>query len=96
MAEQKVEINGVQYEPSKPKNRLKQFSKRVISYMTVLWFLAAVFAAVMVWRTSTGLDYLLTFVGAPMTGGIIGYMAKSAFENREKIKSNNTEGENHP
>ena len=72
----------------------KQFSKKVVSAMTALWFMTAVFGAVVVWRQGYGLDSLLTYVGAPMTGGIVGYLAKSAFENREKIKQ--SKGEEHP
>lgn len=33
-------------------------------------------------------DYLM-YIGAPMTGGIVSYMLKSAFENREKIRRGN-------
>lgn len=95
MAEKTIEVDGVQYrEITKPRNRLKEFSKRVIAAMTVVWFAAAVFAGVVIWKTNAGLDALLTFVGAPMTGGIIGYMAKTAFENKEKIKSGGVNDEN--
>ena len=36
---------------------------------------------------AVSLDSLLTYIGAPMGCGIAGYLAKSAFENREKIKA---------
>lgn len=72
----------------------KEFSKKVINTMIVLWFMAALFGGVVVWQQGYGLESLLSFVGAPMTGGIIGYMVKSAFENREKIKK--TAKEEHP
>ena len=78
------------------KQTAKQFSKRVITAMTVLWFMAALFGGVVVWVKGYGLESLLGFVGAPMAGGIVGYMVKSAMENREKIKQNVTEGEDHP
>lgn len=95
MVEKTIEVDGVQYrEVTKPRNKLKEFSKRVIASMTVVWFAAAVFAGVVVWKTNAGLDALLTFVGAPMTGGIIGYMAKTAFENKEKIKNGGINDEN--
>lgn len=68
----------------KPK---QAFSKKVIAAMTVLWFIAALFGGVVVWIKGYGLEALLSFVGAPMAGGIIGYMVKSAMENREKIKT---------
>ena len=32
------------------------------------------------------LDGLLTYIGAPMGCGVVGYLIKSAMENREKIK----------
>ena len=72
----------------------KEFSKKVINTMIVLWFMAALFGGVVVWQQGYGLESLLSFVGAPMTGGIIGYMVKSAFENREKIQK--TAKEEHP
>lgn len=81
------------------KSKPKEFSKKVLAAMTVLWFLAAAFGGVIVWVNGYGLEALLSYVGAPMTGGIIGYMVKSAMENKEKIKKspvNETEGEEHP
>lgn len=65
----------------------KEFSKKVITAMTFLWFFAAAFGCIVVWVKGYGLEALLSYVGAPMTGGIIGYMIKSAMENREKIKN---------
>lgn len=71
--------------------------------MIRLWFAGAVFAAglviaetVAVFLTLDGysatvtvhLPELLTYIGAPMGCGIIGYLTKSAFENKEKIKQN--------
>ncbi len=68
-----------------PRSR-KEYSKNVIDAMILLWFLTAAFGAVVVWLQGYGLEALLSFVGAPMTGGIIGYLVKSAIENREKIR----------
>ena len=68
--------------------KIKEFSKKVIVAMTFLWFVTAIFGGVVVWFHNYGLDSLLTFVGTPMATGILGYMLKSAFENREKIKQN--------
>ena len=79
----------------KTKTKPKEFSKKVITAMTLLWFVAALFGGVVVWVNDYGLEALLSYVGAPMTGGIIGYMIKSAMENREKIKKDQTE-EEHP
>lgn len=46
---------------------------------------------VVVWQMirapdAVSIDALLTYIGAPMGCGIVGYLAKSAFENKEKIK----------
>lgn len=71
----------------------KQYSKRVVTEMIVAWFAGIAFGmAVIVWQMirapdAVSLDSLLTYIGAPMSCGIAGYLAKSAFENREKIKA---------
>ena len=79
----------------------KEYSKRILALMVALWFIGAVFGAVIVivelltvligggdylMTVTVHLPELLTYIGAPMTGGIIGYLIKSAMENREKIK----------
>lgn len=66
--------------------KLKEFSKRVIISMTLLWFLGAIFGAVCVWRTQMDLPSLLDYIGNPMSVGILGYLLKSAFENKSKIE----------
>lgn len=66
--------------------KLKEFSKRVIVSMTLLWFLGAIFGAVCVWRTQMDLPSLLDYIGNPMSVGILGYLLKSAFENKTKIE----------
>lgn len=71
----------------------KQYSKRVVTAMIIAWFAGIVFGmGVIVWQMirapdAVSLDGLLTYIGAPMGCGIAGYLAKSAFENREKIKA---------
>ena len=78
------------------KSKLKQYSKRCIAAMIVLWFAVALFGiGVNIYQlqhTATPetimLDSLYGYVGLPMTGGIIGYLIKSAMENKEKIKGN--------
>lgn len=71
----------------------KRYSKRVVTAMIVAWFVGIAFCmAVIVWQMIrapdvVSLDGLLTYIGAPMGCGIAGYLAKSAFENREKIKA---------
>ena len=67
--------------------------------MIGLWFGGAVLGAVVViaelatafmggCSITVHLPELLTYIGAPVGGGILGYLLKSAFENREKIKQN--------
>lgn len=77
--------------------KMKEFSKKVIVALAVIWFIGAILgAAVVIVQVVRG-DYtvnlsdLLMYIGAPMTGGIVSYMLKSAFENKEKIKNNKTE-----
>ena len=71
----------------------KQYSKRVVTAMIIAWFSGIAFGmAVIVWQMirapdAVSLDSFLTYIGAPMGCGIAGYLAKSAFENREKIKA---------
>lgn len=73
--------------------KLKQYSKRVVTAMIIAWFVGIAFGmAVIVWQMirapdAVSLDSLLTYIGAPMGCGIAGYLAKSAFENREKIRA---------
>ena len=81
---------------------MKNFSKTVVRGMVIMWFIGAVYGAAIVMAeviqsaASTGsyssvtihLPELLTYIGMPVSGAIVGYLAKSAFENREKIKIN--------
>lgn len=82
---------------------MKQYSKRIIKQMIFLWFAGAVFgSAVIVVEIITAivgangysaaitihLPELLTYIGMPVGGGILGYLLKSAFENKEKIRQN--------
>ena len=81
---------------------MKNFSKTVIRGMILLWFSGAAFGAVVVVvqliqsfisgspysQTVVNLPELLSYIGMPVSGAIVGYLAKSAFENREKIKNN--------
>ena len=73
--------------------QLKEFSKKVIVAMTILWFLGAIFGAVCVWRTKADLSSLLEYIGNPMTVGILGYLLKSGFENKTKIEKGALEDE---
>lgn len=72
------------------KKQFKQFSKRCIGAMIVLWFIGAVFGfcvvAVQLIRgdMTVSLGDVLAYIGAPMTGGIVSYMIKSALEDKRK------------
>lgn len=72
--------------------KLREYSKKVIYAMVVLWFVGAVFGAFVVTIQlirndyTVAIDSLLTYIGVPMGGGIVTYLLKSAFENKEKIK----------
>lgn len=67
--------------------KVREFSKNFVAILCFLWIAGALFGGVIVWDHPDQLSYLLEYIGAPMVGGIIGYMAKAALENREKIKN---------
>lgn len=75
------------------KPTIKQYSKRVVTAMIIAWFVGIAFGMVVImWQMirapdAVSLDSLLTYIGAPMGCGIAGYLTKSAFENREKIRA---------
>lgn len=75
----------------------REYSKRAITAMIVLWFVGAAFGmAVVVWQLITAaytvnIGDVLMYIGAPMTGGIVGYLVKSAIENKEKIKKSDAD-----
>ena len=72
---------------------LCEYSKRILCAMVALWFIGAAFGGgVVVWQLISGsyyvsLDSLMNYIGYPMSGGIVGYLIKSALENREKIRA---------
>lgn len=80
----------------KKKSKLKEYSKKAIAAMIVLWFTVAIFGMIVVIYQlshsfspeSVSLDSLYNYVGIPMTGGIVAYLLKSATENKQKIKNN--------
>lgn len=73
--------------------KVREFSKNFVAILCFLWIAGALFGGVIVWDHPDQLSYLLEYIGAPMVGGIIGYMAKAALENREKIKQNAPQNE---
>ncbi len=74
-------------------NKKREYSKLALTAMIVLWFVGAVFGmTVVVWQLVTAaytvnIGDVLMYIGGPMTGGIVGYLVKSAVENREKIRN---------
>lgn len=73
--------------------KVREFSKNFVAVLCFLWIAGALFGGVIVWDHPDQLSYLLEYIGAPMVGGIISYMAKAALENREKIKQNTPQDE---
>lgn len=67
--------------------KVREFSKNFVGVLCLLWIAGALYGMVIVWRDNTQLSYLLDYIGQPMTVGVVGYLAKAAFENREKIKN---------
>jgi hypothetical protein len=69
-----------------------EYSKRQISSIVKLWFAGAIFGMcylvvqLIIAPDMASLDGLLTYIGAPMSCGVVTYLIKSAMENREKIK----------
>ncbi len=88
------------------KRTAQEYSKRILDRMIGLWFIGAAFGAAVVVAeivatfagfggyssVTVHLSDLLMYIGAPITGGIVSYLIKSAMENREKIR--NTHDEN--
>ena len=85
------------------KKTLREYSKKIIRIMIILWFAGAAFGAAVIIVELVGvfcgtdsyslgltvhLPELLNYIGMPVGGGIVGYLLKSAFENREKIRQN--------
>lgn len=74
------------------KSRLKEFSKRILAAMAFMWFVGAVYGMAFeiiilcIAPETASLDGVLTYIGAPVTGGLMTYLVKSALENKEKIK----------
>lgn len=77
------------------KKKLQEYSKRVLAALIIIWFAVAIFGVIVIAyqllcmpEYGVNLDGLFTYVGYPMTGGIVTYLIKSAVENRQKIKNN--------
>lgn len=74
------------------KRKDSEYSKKTLSAIIKLWFAGAVFGMaftivqLIVSPDMASIDGLLTYIGAPMSCGIVTYLIKSALENKEKIK----------
>lgn len=76
--------------------RLPTVSKRVVVTLIILWFIGAVYGMVyclaelvlsaFIPGYTVHFGELLAYVGAPVGGTLIGYLAKSAFEAKESMK----------
>lgn len=82
----------------KKKFNLKEYSKKLVTAITVLWIIGAVYGffvcSVQLYRREpVSLYDLLTYIGAPMVAVGAAYLFKSAFENKEKIKNNSGAGQ---
>ena len=70
----------------------------MVAALIIVWFAGVLLGtAVVAVQTLRGdmtvnLSDLLLYIGAPMTGGIVTYLLKSAYENKEKIKSGRAGG----
>ena len=79
---------------------MKEFSKWFIRVAVFTWIVGAAFGAGIIIvelyvaivkefsPISIDLTGYLMYIATPLTGGVLGYMGKAAFENREKIKQN--------
>ena len=90
----------ISFEKSKKKKAgFLEFSKKALTAMIIMWFLGALLGFVVVGiqicrnDVMVNLSDILLYIGAPMTGGIVAYMIKSAQENTEKIKRGSSDGD---
>ena len=83
----------ISFDKKPRKKNFVRFSKKCITAMIVLWFIAVfVCVAVVAVQTLRGdmtvnTGDLVTVVGIPMTGGVLGYMIKSAVEDNRKMQN---------
>ncbi len=77
-----------------------QFCKIFLAAMFVVWLVGAIYLinivkaelALQAEYPNSGIEVhvpeVATYMGAPLGGGVVGYFAKAAIENHEKIKQN--------
>ena len=72
--------------------RMREYSKRLLAGLVIAWFAGMLYGMVfclLQWRVTpdnTSIAELLTYIGAPMSCGVVGYLIKSAMENRIKLR----------
>ena len=87
----------ISFEKKTNKKSFVRFSKKCITAMIILWFVAALTCICVVTTQlvrgdmSVNTSDLVTCVGMPLTGGVLGYMIKSALEDNAKKKENTHE-----
>lgn len=78
----------------KRKRNLKEYSKRVLAAIIVLWFIGAIYGMIfgivqmVICPEVASISDLLVYIGAPMSCGVVSYLIKSALENKTKIQKN--------
>lgn len=78
----------------KKKQNLKEYSKRVLAAIIVLWFIGAIYGMIfgivqmIICPEVASISDLLVYIGAPMSCGVVSYLIKSALENKTKIQKN--------
>lgn len=75
---------------TRSKVNMTEFSKRMVAVMCTLWIVGAGFGGYICFHDPSQLSYLLDYIKEPVTVGVVGYLAKSAFENPAKIKASAT------
>lgn len=78
-------------------HRTREYSKRLLTGLVIAWFAGMLYGMVfclLQWRETpdnTSIAELLTYIGAPMSCGVVGYLIKSAMENRIKLRRRGVE-----
>lgn len=78
----------------KKKQNLKEYSKRVLAAIIILWFIGAIYGMIfgivqmIICPEVASISDLLVYIGAPMSCGVVSYLIKSALENKTKIQKN--------
>jgi len=73
--------------------KLWEFSKRMVRWMCIFWYIGGVFGLTVgtyaviteITTVDTVYNFLMFYIGVPVSGTILGYLCKAAFENVAKI-----------